>query len=72
MVLGPEYICGDANGDGEISPGDVVYLLNYLYRAGAPPDPMWVGDANSDGAVGPGDVVYLLNYLFKDGPPPGC
>jgi hypothetical protein len=61
---------GDANGDGTIGPGDVVFLLNYLYRSGPAPDPMWLGDANSDGAVGPGDVVYLLNYLYRGGPAP--
>jgi hypothetical protein len=65
------YLCGDANGDGEIGPGDVVLLLNYLYRFGSPPCPLVAGDANSDGMVGPGDVVYLINYLFRDGPPPG-
>ena len=61
---------GDANGDGAIGPGDVVFLLNYLYRGGPAPNPMWVGDANSDGTVGPGDVVYLLNYLYRGGPSP--
>ncbi len=65
------YVCGDANRDGEVGPGDVVFLLNYLYRFGPAPCPQAAGDANSDGAVGPGDVVYLINYLFRDGPPPG-
>jgi hypothetical protein len=50
----------------------VVYLMNYLFRGGLAPDPMWVADANSDGSVTPADVVYLLNYLFRDGPPPEC
>ena len=66
-----ETLYGDANGDGEVGPGDVVYLLNYLYRNGPAPDPLWTGDANSDGSVGPGDVVYLINYLYRGGPPPG-
>jgi hypothetical protein len=61
---------GDANGDGVVSPGDVVYLINYLFRDGPPPIPFVAGDANGDGDVGPGDIVYLLNYLFRDGPPP--
>jgi hypothetical protein len=65
-----ETLYGDANGDGQVGPGDVVFLLNYLYRSGPAPDPLWTGDANSDGQVGPGDVVYLLNYLFREGPPP--
>jgi hypothetical protein len=69
-TTGPDFVRGDANGDGEVGPGDVVYLLNYLYRGGPPPCPMAAGDANCDGAVGPGDVVYLINYLFRGGPAP--
>ena len=61
---------GDANGDGVIDLGDVVYLLNYLYKGGPTPNPLWTGDTNSDGVVDIGDVVYLLNYLYKGGPPP--
>ena len=64
------YQCGDANGDGMIDIGDVVFLVNYLYKNGAPPNPFAAGDVNSDGIVDLGDVVYLINYLFKGGPPP--
>jgi hypothetical protein len=63
---------GDANGDGIISPGDVIYLINYLFRGGPAPDPLERGDCNCDGEVDPGDVVYLINYLFRYGPPPSC
>ena len=63
---------GDANGDANIGPGDIVYLLNYLYRSDDPPCPMESGDANCDGGVGPGDIVYLLNYLYRGGPSPSC
>jgi outer membrane protein assembly factor BamB len=63
---------GDANGDGEINAGDVVYLLNYLYRNDPPPDPYDAGDCNCDGVVTAGDVVYLINYLFRGWPPPSC
>jgi hypothetical protein len=64
------FVCGDANGDGEVTPGDVVYLINYLFRDGSAPSPWEAGDVNSDGVVEPGDVVYLINYLFRNGPPP--
>ncbi len=66
-------ICGDVNGDGKIDLGDIVYLINYLYRDGSPPECNPViacGDVNSDEEVDIGDVVYLINYLYKDGPPP--
>jgi uncharacterized delta-60 repeat protein len=63
---------GDATRDGIINGADVVYMINYLFRNGDPPNPMQAGDCNCDGSVGGGDVVYLINYLFRDGPPPGC
>ncbi len=65
-------IRGDANSDGAISAGDIVYLLNYLFRADDPPCPMEAGDANRSGAVEAGDIVYLISYLFRGGPPPAC
>ncbi|MCK4403990.1 MAG: SBBP repeat-containing protein [candidate division Zixibacteria bacterium] len=64
------FISGDANGDGVIDLGDVVYLINYLYRNGTAPDPLPAGDCNCDGIVDLGDVVYLINYLYRGGPPP--
>ncbi len=67
----PQFIRGDANGDGVIDVGDVVYLINYLFKNGPAPYPLEAGDANSDSVVDIGDVVYLINYLFKNGPPPG-
>ncbi len=68
----PEFARGDCNGDGIIDLGDVVYLVNYLYKGGLPPEPLEAGDANCDGVVDLGDLVYLINYLFKGGPPPSC
>ncbi len=64
------FLCGDCNGDGNIDVGDVIYLINYLYKMGPAPNPMESGDTNQDGEVNVGDVVYLINYLFKNGPPP--
>lgn len=66
------FIRGDATGDGIINVGDVVFLVNYLYRGDIPPFPADAGDANCDGVVNVGDVVYLVNYLYRDGDPPGC
>jgi photosystem II stability/assembly factor-like uncharacterized protein len=71
-ILGDPFISGDVNGDGLIAPGDVVYLLNYLYRAGTVPEPLQAGDVNCDGMVDAGDVVYLISYLFRGSEPPSC
>lgn len=67
-----DAIRGDANSDGVVESGDVVFMINYLFRDGASPDPLQAGDSNCDGTVGSGDVVYLINYLFRGGPPPSC
>ncbi len=61
---------GDANQDGIIDIGDVIYLINYLFIDGSAPEPLWVGDCNCDGVVDIGDVVFLINYLFISGSPP--
>lgn len=64
------YIRGDANRDKIIDLGDVIYLINFVYKNGPPPDPLPAGDANSDGEVDIVDVFYLIDYLFIGGPLP--
>jgi len=72
VITGPEVLCGDVNNDGIIDVGDIVYLLNYLYKQPwpAPVPYTCVGDVNNDDVVNIGDIVYLLNYLFKQPWPP--
>jgi hypothetical protein len=66
--------CGDCVEDTLIELGDLIYLIQWLYKAGPAPDPLCRADANCDGAADVGDVVYLINYLFRFGPAPcvGC
>lgn len=63
---------GDLNADGIVNVGDVVYLVNYLYRGGSEPCPVEAGDVTCDGIVNVGDVVFLVNYLYRGGDPPPC
>jgi subtilisin family serine protease len=65
---------GDVNNDKSISVSDQVYLIDYLFKFGAPPVPVVeMGDANCDGQVSLSDIVYLISYLFKGGAkPPLC
>jgi hypothetical protein len=73
-TIGQAFICGDANGDGTVNVGDVVFLVSYVFKGGAPPNPVCVGDANGDGSTNVGDAVYLISYIFKGGaaPVPTC
>jgi hypothetical protein len=66
------YNCGDCNDDGIVDLGDVIYVINYLYKGEPGPDPLQSGDVNHDGQINVGDVISLVNYLFRDGSPPSC
>lgn len=66
------YICGDANGDTIVNVADAVFLINYVFKSGPPPDPLEAGDANCDLSVNVADAVYIISYVFKNGPAPCC
>jgi hypothetical protein len=61
---------GDANSDCMVNSADIVYLINYLFAGGPPPNPMRAGDVNCDCWINSADVIYLINYLFVAGPAP--
>ncbi len=65
---------GDANGDELINLMDITFLINYLYKQGAPPSYPNNADANGDCTISILDITRLISYLYKDGPAPveGC
>jgi hypothetical protein len=63
---------GDANNDTKVNVGDAVYMINHVFKAGAPPICKDQGDANSDCKLNVGDAVFLINYVFKAGAAPQC
>ena len=65
-----QYICGDANFDGMVNVGDIVFIIAYVFTGGPAPDPYCQGDVNGNGHVQVDDAVYLINYIFKGGSPP--
>jgi hypothetical protein len=66
-----EWICGDADGSGDIDIDDAVWLIQYIFASGAAPDPMEAGDCDCSGTCDIDDAVYLIQYIFNDGPVPG-
>jgi subtilisin family serine protease len=66
------YLEGDANGNGSVNVGDIVFLVNYVFGGGPLPVPPEAGDANCDGEVNVGDAVFIVNYVFNEGDAPGC
>lgn len=62
---------GDANADGNVTLPDIIFLVNYVFKAGTAPSSLCRGDANgSGGTANLSDIIYLVNRVFKGGPPP--
>ena len=65
------YTPGDVNNDGAINPGDLVYLINFIYLNQSPPPAGNVAaNINGDNSIDITDVMYLYRYLFMGGPAP--
>ena len=66
----PIYTCGDANGDEDINVADAVFVIEFVFAGGDPPNPMEAADGNCDGSVNVSDAVMILNYVFAGGNDP--
>ncbi len=64
------YKPGDANGDGKVDLGDLIFIINRVYKAGPAPVFECQVDLNADGIVTLLDIFLGVNYLFKGGPSP--
>ncbi len=67
-----DYICGDANHNGAVNLLDATYLINFLYKSGAAPNPMQAADVNHSGTVNLLDATYMINFMYKSGPALNC
>jgi len=66
------FICGDVTGDAVVNLLDIVYLIDWKFKAGPEPDPMEAANVNGDELINLLDIVYLIDYKFKGGPEPNC
>ena len=66
--------CGDVDESSENNIADAVYMVNYIFGHGTPPQDASGGDFDCDLRVTIADVVYFINYIFVGGPKPclGC
>lgn len=60
---------GDPNGDAVTNSGDIIHLVNHIFKSGAAPCGK-TGDVTCDGVPSAADIIYLVAYVFKSGPPP--
>ena len=61
-----QCLCGDIDGDQRLSILDAVFLINFNYKKGYPPEPMINGDTNGDGRINILDIVCIINTIYKD------
>ncbi|MCK4606507.1 MAG: T9SS type A sorting domain-containing protein [candidate division Zixibacteria bacterium] len=69
----PPYMPCDIDNSGGIDIADLVYLVEYMFEGGSPPDIMDAADVNGS-CFGPNiaDLVYVVDYFFQQGPEPLC
>jgi hypothetical protein len=74
QVEGLPLLPGDANLDHQITSGDAIFIVNYIFRAGQAPVIKNLADANGDCKITVGDAVYIISYIFRSGSAPvmGC
>jgi hypothetical protein len=66
----PPYICGDSDGNGQVSIGDAVHTINYIFGGGPAPVPLEAADSDCNGDLSISDAVYVINFIFGGGPSP--
>jgi hypothetical protein len=64
------YTCGDVNDDEIINVSDAVFIINYIFLGGDPPDPLESGDCNCDNKTNITDAVWIITYVFSGGRQP--
>jgi hypothetical protein len=75
-VADESFICGDVDKSGAVDIDDIVFLVEYIFAYGPPPDPLVSGDVHRtecpNVVVDIDDVTHLVAYVFGVGDPPDC
>jgi hypothetical protein len=66
----PRFIRGECDGTGATNLSDPLFLLNFLFLAGAAPGCAEACNANADENLNVADATFLLNFLFLGGRAP--
>ncbi len=69
-VVAPNWVKGDANGDGKANISDCVFLIRYIFLGGDAPSPFQAGDVDCTGEINVSDVVKMINYIYSGGTEP--
>ncbi|MBN2227092.1 MAG: hypothetical protein JW763_06975 [candidate division Zixibacteria bacterium] len=65
------FTAGDYNGDELVNLGDVLYLIEYVFKDGpAPIGGAGRADANCDSNIDLSDVIYVIKHIYGNAPQP--
>ena len=62
-----DYILGDVNGDGNVTPSDAIMILYHYFDVEQNGFNVKAADINSDNAVTPADAIEALYLYFDSG-----
>ena len=65
-VNSPPVSLADVNGDGLVTAGDALNVLNAIQRGESNDDELGSLDTNRDGKVAASDALYVINRLADD------
>lgn len=71
VIVNP-FLLGDVDGSGDINVADLVFLVDYVFKGGPPPEILESGDVNCSSDINVADLTFLVDYLFKGGSAPDC
>ena len=60
-----DFVCGDVNGDNNVTIADVTALIDYLLSGDASSVNLGAADCNQDNGVSIADVTALIDYLLS-------
>jgi len=72
------FSIGDCDGDGQIGPVDVIWLITYAFRGGQPPPvdehcpAINRGDWDCNDVINIIDIVKMVNYIYRYPAPGPC
>ncbi|MBN1418719.1 MAG: hypothetical protein JXP34_08070 [Planctomycetes bacterium] len=67
---GQKFVRGSTDGDTNLTIGDAVGTLNFMFASGATPGCLKAADCDDNGTLTIGDPILFLTFLFASGPPP--
>jgi hypothetical protein len=67
----PITVAGDLNESGDVTPSDIITLVNFIFKGGPDPRPCKAAaDMGCNGEITAADIIYMVNYVFRAGPQP--